>query len=72
MIEGASVGTHVNIGPLSGFAAGSEFVADNQGNGIYSSIFTMNPSGTYTTVLLLYLPNGQMEGSVLVATASLG
>lgn len=71
MIEGITAGAHMSIVPLSPAAVDSEFVADNQGNGIYSHVFAIDPRIAYTGVLLLYLPNGQMEGSVLVASATL-
>jgi len=72
MIEGITLGTHMSIVPLTPAAADSEFAADNQGNGIYSHIFAIDPITAYTGVLLLYLPNNQIEGSVLVASATLG
>ena len=57
--------------PLSSAATESEFVSDNQGNGIYSHVFVIDPRIAYTGILLLYLPNNQMEGSVLVASETL-
>lgn len=71
MIEGITIGARMSIVPLSLAAADSEFAADNQGNGMYSHVFTIDPRIAYTSVLLLYLPNNQMEGSVLVASATL-
>jgi len=72
LIEGIASGAHTSIAPLALTTSDSGFAADNQGNGIYSHVFSMDPRVAYTGVLLLYLPNNQMEGSVLVATATLG
>ena len=72
MIEGITTGTHMSILPFTLNAAGSEFTADSQGNGVYSSVLPTDPQTVYSSVLLVYLPNGQMEGSVLIASASLG
>jgi len=70
LIEGFAGGTHTNVGPIASTTSDSSFTADNQGNGVYSHVFATDPRTTYTIVLLLYLPNNQMEGAVLVATGS--
>jgi hypothetical protein len=72
LVEGITSGTHKSILPLASTAADSGFVADSQGNGIYSHVFVVDPRTEFGVVLLLYLPNNQMEGSVLLASATLG
>ena len=72
LIEGITTGAQTNIVPLASTASTSEFTANNQGNGIYSQVFVINPQTAYSSVLLLYLPNNQMESGVLVASATLG
>jgi len=72
LIEGITNGAHTSIVPLALTTSDSGFAADNQGNGIYSHVFGIDPRNAYTSVLLVYLPNNQVEGSVLVATATLG
>ena len=66
LIQGVVSGGHTSVVPLAAFAA------DNEGNGIYSHVFSLDPRIAYTGVLLLYLPNNQMEGAVLVASVTLG
>ena len=70
LIEGFSSGTRTNVGPLSSSLAESGFTADSQGNGVYSHVFAVDPRTAYNVVLLLYLPNNQIEGAVLVATGT--
>jgi len=70
LIEGFVGGAHTNVGPIALNTSDSSFTADNQGNGVYSHVLATDPRTTYTIVLLLYLPNNQMEGAVLVATGS--
>ena len=72
LIEGFAGGTRTNVGPLSSTLSDSGFIADGQGNGVYSHVFATDPRTAYTVVLLLYLPNNQTEGAVLVATGSTG
>jgi len=72
LIEGFAGGTRTNVGPLSSNLADSGFTADSQGNGVYSHVFAVDPRTAYSVILLLYLPNNQVEGAVLVATGSTG
>jgi hypothetical protein len=71
LIEGIIGGTQVTTAPFASTTTASEFSADGQGNGIYSTILTTDPRIGYTNVLLLYLPNNQIANSVLVAIGTL-
>jgi len=71
LIDGITATAPVSTAPFAPTTAASEFTADGQGNGIYSFISANSPQTSYTGVLLLYLPNGQVANSVVAATGSL-
>lgn len=72
LIEGVTRATPTATVPIATTAADSEFVAEVHGNGIYWHVLTSDPRVTYGEVLLIYLPNMQIQGSKLVASAYLG
>ena len=72
LIEGVTRAMPSATVPIATTPADSELVADAQGNGIYWHVLASDPQVTYGQILLLSFPNMQMQGSQLVATASLG
>jgi hypothetical protein len=72
LIEGMTRTTPIATVPIATTQTDSEFVADANGNGIYWHVLPGDPQVTYLQVLLIYLPNTQMQGSQLVANAYLG
>lgn len=72
LIEGITGGAQVGTAPFASTLAASEFLADSQGNGMYSYISATNPQTQFTGVSLLYLPNNQIANGVLVATGPFG
>jgi hypothetical protein len=71
LIEGVTRATPTIIVPIATTATDSEFIADANGNGLYWHMQTSDPQVTYEQVLLIYLPNMQMQGSQLIASAYL-
>jgi len=71
LIEGVTRGTSISSVPLATTAVDSEFASDTHGNGIYWHVLASDPRAIYGEILLLYLPNMQMPGSQLVASAYL-
>ena len=57
--------------PIAASAADSEFLPDQHGNVIYWVVLDSDPRVTFERVLLLFLPDMQMQNAVLVATADL-
>ena len=72
LIEGVMRGGQMSTVPIAGAAADSEFEPDMHGNGLYWHVLMSDPRVTYEQVVLLYLPNMQMQGAQQVASASLG
>ena len=71
LIDGVTKATPTATVPIATNLADSEFLADAQGNGIYWHVFTSRPQSMYERVLLIYLPNMQMQESQLVASANI-
>lgn len=71
LIEGVTR-TQMTSEPLTMGMPDSEFIADANGNGVYWHMLSGDPRLTYGQLLLLYLPNIQMQGSRLIASAYLG
>jgi hypothetical protein len=71
LIEGVTRGAQMTPVPFATTAADSEFVSDAHGNGVYWHVVSSDPRLMYWQVLLLYLPNAQLQGSQLVASAFL-
>lgn len=72
LIEGVTRATPTATVPIATTLADSEFTPDTHGEGMYWHVLPSDPQATYTQVLLIHLPNMQMQGSQLVANASLG
>lgn len=72
LIEGVTRATPSATVPIATTPADSELVADVQGNGVYWHVLASDPQVTYGQVMLIYLPNNQIQGSQLIASASLG
>jgi hypothetical protein len=72
LIEGVTRGGQMNTVPFAGTIADSEFVPDMHGNGLYWHVLMNDPRLAYEQVVLLYLPNMEMQGEQQVATANLG
>lgn len=72
LIEGVTRGGQMNHVPIAADAANSEFEPDTHGNGLYWHVLMSDPRVTYEQVILLYLPNMQMQGAQQVANANLG
>ena len=72
LIQGITSGAHMSVQPLASTAIDSEFVAGNDGSGLYWHFFATDPRMAYGGVLLLFLPNNQMGAAVFVASATLG
>lgn len=70
LIEGVTK-TQMTLEPITISAADAEFVADANGNGVYWHVLSSDSRLTYGQILLLYLPNRQMQDSQLVASANL-
>jgi hypothetical protein len=71
LVEGITGETQVGTQPFGSSMAASVFLADSQGNGIYSYVSATNPQSEYTGASLLYLPTNQITNSILVATGPL-
>jgi hypothetical protein len=71
LIEGVTR-TQMTPEPLTVNMADSEFVADANGSGVYWHVLSSDPRLTYGQILLLSLPQMQILGSQLVASAYLG
>jgi hypothetical protein len=71
LVEGVMKGAQMNAVPIANNAADSEFVPDNHGNGVYWHIFDIDPRTQFESVVLLYLPNMQMQGAMQVASGTL-
>jgi hypothetical protein len=72
LIEGVTRGGQMSTVPIAGTAADSEFAPDIHGNGLYWHVLMNNPYTTYEQVVLLYLPNMQMQNAEQVASGNLG
>ena len=72
LIEGVTRGGQMSTVPIAGAAANSEFEPDMHGNGLYWHVLMSDPRVAYEQVVLLYLPNMQMQGAQQVASANLG
>lgn len=71
LIEGVERGGQMNHVPIAGTVGDSEFGADMHGNGLYWHVVMSDPRVTYEQIILLYLPNMQMQNAQQVASANL-
>jgi hypothetical protein len=71
LVEAVTRGGQMSTVPIAGTAADSEFLPDNQGNGVYWHVFNSDPRTQFEQVQLLYLPGMQMQSAMQVASANL-
>lgn len=57
--------------PIAGKIPESEFIADENGNGLYWLLLDKDPRVAFEKIIILYLPNMQMDKAVVTATAIL-
>jgi hypothetical protein len=71
IVEGVQRTSAMSVVPIGANATGSEFDAGTDGSGTYWTVLMQNPSTSYESVELVYLPGMNMTAAVVVATASL-
>ena len=72
IVEGAQRSGQMATVPVAGSNATlSEFEADGSGNGQFFAVLMENPSSTYESISIVYLPGMEMQGATVVATATL-
>lgn len=71
LVEGVTR-TVMKAVPVATTVPASEFVADEKGNGLYWLVLDKDPHATFEKILILFLPEMQMERAVTVASATLG
>lgn len=72
IVEGAQRTTAMNVVPISANATASEFDAGTDGVGNYWTVIMQNPTTSFESIELLYLPGMNMTQATLVASVSLG
>jgi hypothetical protein len=72
IVEGAQRTTAANVVPIGGNATASEFDAGADGVGNYWTVIMENPTTSYGSIELLFLPGMNMTQATLVASVSLG
>lgn len=71
IVEGVTRTSQMQTVPVAATAMESEFLPDQQGKGFYWIVLDSDPRVTFEKVLLLFLPDMQMQNAVLVASADL-
>lgn len=71
LVEGVTR-TVMKAVPIAPTVPASEFVADEKGDGLYWLVLDKDPRVTFEKILILFLPEMQMEKAVMVAAATLG
>jgi hypothetical protein len=72
LVEAAQNGGQMATVPIAGTnATQSEFTPDNNGNGQFFTVLHQEPSSTYESISIVYLPGMEMQNAAVVATASL-
>ncbi len=72
LVEGTQHGTNATV-PVGGQNVTlSEFEADSGGNGQFFLILNQNPTMTYDTISLVFLPGMQMTNAIVAAKAHVG
>jgi hypothetical protein len=72
IVEAAQNTGQMAMVPIAGSnATQSEFTADNHGNGQFFLILHQDPTSSFESVSIVYLPQMQMQNAVVVATAAL-
>jgi hypothetical protein len=72
IVEGAQRTTAMNVVPIGANATASEFDAGTDGVGNYWTVIMENPTTSFESIELLYLPGMNMAQASLVASVSLG
>jgi hypothetical protein len=72
LVEGAQRTTAMNVVPVGANASASEFEAGTDGVGNYWTVIMENPTTSFESIELLYLPGMNMTQATLVASVSLG
>ena len=72
IVEGAQRTTAMNVVPIGANATASEFDAGTDGVGNYWTVIMQNPTTSFESIELLYLPGMNMTQATLVASVSLG
>ncbi|MDA4127545.1 MAG: hypothetical protein OK452_10160 [Thaumarchaeota archaeon] len=72
IVEGAQRTTAMNVVPIGANATASEFDAGTDGVGNYWTVIMQNPTTSFESIELLYLPGMNMAQATLVASVSLG
>lgn len=71
IVEGVTRTSQMQTVPIASTATESEFLADQNGNGFYWITLDTDPRASFENVLLLFLPDMQMQNAVLVASTEL-
>jgi hypothetical protein len=71
IVEGVQRTASMNVVPIGANASASEFDAGTDGTGIFWTVLMQNPSTSFESVELVYLPGMNMTAATVVATASL-
>ena len=71
LVEGVTR-TAMRTIPVAATLEQSEFFAQEDGTALYWTVLEQNPQTSFEKILILHLPDMQMEGAVLVATAAVG
>ncbi len=72
IVEAAQRTTAMNVVPIAANATASEFDAGTDGVGNYWTVIMENPTTSFESIELLYLPGMNMAQASLVASVSLG
>ena len=72
IVEGAQRTTAMNVVPIGANASASEFDAGTDGVGNYWTVIMQNPTTSFESIELLYLPGMNMTQATLVASVTLG
>ncbi len=72
IVEAAQRTTAMNVVPIGANATASEFKAGTDGVGNYWTVVMENPTTSFESIELLYIPGFNMTQATLVATVPLG
>jgi hypothetical protein len=72
IVEAAQRTTAMNVVPIGANATASEFDAGPDGVGNYWTVIMQNPTTSFESIELMYLPGMNMTQASLVASVSLG
>jgi hypothetical protein len=72
LVEAVTKGGQMKTVPIASTAADSKFLPDSHGNGVYWHVLDQDPRSQFEEVILLYLPNMDMQSAIQVASVNLG